>query len=310
MNFLLLAQAVAPTRPKTGAEIRVEAMDYVKSLEFSLLSRQHWIELGEYYGLRAMFVVVLMILAWTISSWLSSMVQKGLTRVKFDTTLTLFLARLVRWGILFLTVLTCLSYFGIETTSFAAIIGAAGLAIGLAFQGTLSNFAAGAMLLIFRPYKVGDTITSGNYQGTVAEIALFTTEIDTSDGRRIIIPNNSINGSVIENVTYHKYRQVAVPVGVSYDADIDQTRRALERAITMVPQAIRNPPADVVLVGLGDSAVNWTARVWATQADNSIAKQTLIRAVKTELDQASIGIPFPQMDVHLFQKLAANSDVK
>ncbi|MDZ4656869.1 MAG: mechanosensitive ion channel [Bythopirellula sp.] len=298
MNIALFAQAVAP-RPIS--EIRAQALELARTLNFSAMDREHWIALGEYYGLRAMFVVVLMILAWTISSWLSSIVQKGLSRIKFDTTLTLFLARLVRWGILFLTALTCLSYFGVETTSFAAIIGAAGLAIGLAFQGTLSNFAAGAMLLIFRPYKVGDTITSGNYQGTVAEIALFTTEIDTSDGRRIIIPNSAINGSVIENVTYHRLRQVAVPVGVAYDADIDITRKALERALTMVPQAVRDPLADVVLLGLGDSAVSWTARVWATQADNSTAKQALIRAVKIELDQAGIGIPFPQMDVHLIQ---------
>ena len=301
MNILLFAQAVAPVAPKPISEIRAKALELARALNFSALDREHWIALGEYYGLRAMLVVVLMILAWMISSWVSSIVQKGLTRVKFDVTLTLFLARLVRWGILFLTALSCLSKFGVETTSFAAVIGAAGLAIGLAFQGTLSNFAAGAMLLIFRPYKVGDTITSGNYQGTVAEIALFTTEIDTTDGRRIIIPNSSINGSVIENVTYHRLRQVAVPVGVAYDADIDATRKALERALTMVPQAVRDPAADVVLLGLGDSAVSWTARVWATQQDNSTAKQALIRAVKIELDQAGIGIPFPQMDVHLFQ---------
>jgi small conductance mechanosensitive channel len=303
----LIAQVVPPAGPPTdpSAQLRAEALRWVKSLQISRLTADHWISLGEYYGLRAAFVVVLMILAWTISSWISKVVEKSLRRVKFDETLTLFLARLVRWGILFLTGLSCLSYFGIETTSFAAVIGAAGLAIGLAFQGTLSNFAAGAMLLIFRPYKVGDTITSGSYQGTVAEIALFTTEIDTSDGRRIIIPNSTINGSVIENVTYHRLRQVIVPVGVAYDADIDATRTALERALTLVPQAVRDPKSDVVLVGLGDSAVNWTARVWATQADNSIAKQALIRAVKMELDQAGIGIPFPQMDVHLFQSKAA-----
>jgi small conductance mechanosensitive channel len=306
MYHALLAQVVPPAAPpERTVPLRVEAMEWIKSFRISELTADHWIAVGEYYGLRAAFVVVLMILAWTISSWMSKAVEKALRRVKFDETLTLFLARLVRWGILVLTALSSLSYFGIETTSFAAMIGAAGLAIGLAFQGTLSNFAAGAMLLVFRPYKVGDTITSGNYQGTVAEIALFTTEIDTSDGRRIIIPNSSINGSVIENVTYHKLRQVAVPVGVAYDADIDTTRKALERALTMVPQAVKQPAADVVLVGLGDSAVNWTARVWATQADNGPAKQALIRAVKMELDQSGIGIPFPQMDVHMFQSKAA-----
>lgn len=302
MNLLLFAQVPPPAEPRASlSEVRTQAAELMRQLKFSEMDRQHWIALGEYYGLRAMFVVVLMILAWTISSWLSEITRKALTRVKFDETLTLFLARLVRWSILSLTALTCLSYFGVETTSFAAVIGAAGLAIGLAFQGTLSNFAAGAMLLIFRPYKVGDTIVSGSYQGTVAEIALFTTEIDTSDGRRIIIPNSSINNSVIENITYNRLRQVSVPVGVAYDADIDATRQALERALTLVPQAVREPAADVVLVGLGDSTVNWQARVWATQSNNSVAKQALIRAVKLELDQVGIGIPFPQMDVHLIQ---------
>jgi small conductance mechanosensitive channel len=309
MNLYLFAQAVVPAEPiAPDAETTVKAVDattkaaqLLRELKFSDMTRDQWMIIGEHYGLRALFVIVLMIMAWTISSWLSEITRKALTRIKFDETLTLFLARLVRWGILFLTALSCLSYFGIETTSFAAVIGAAGLAIGLAFQGTLSNFAAGAMLLIFRPYKVGDTIVSGSYQGTVAEIALFTTEIDTSDGRRIIIPNSSINNSVIENITYNRLRQVIVPVGVAYDADIDATRRALERALTMVPQAVREPAADVVLAGLGDSAVNWTARVWVAQKEFPIAKQALIRAVKMELDQVGIGIPFPQMDVHVIQ---------
>jgi small conductance mechanosensitive channel len=302
MNLYLFAQVMPPTKSTAPAnDVSAKAAELLREFKFSEMSRDHWLTIGEHYGLRAMFVIVLMILAWTVSSWLSEIVRKGLTRVKFDETLTLFLARLVRWGILFLTALTCLSYFGIETTSFAAVIGAAGLAIGLAFQGTLSNFAAGAMLLVFRPYKVGDTIVSGNYQGTVAEIALFTTEIDTADGRRIIIPNSSMNNSVIENITHNRVRQVTVSVGVAYDADIDATRRALERALTMVPQAVRDPAADVVLVGLGDSAVNWQARVWATQKDNSLAKQALIRAAKLELDQVGIGIPFPQMDVRVIQ---------
>jgi small conductance mechanosensitive channel len=301
MNYFLFAQAVAPNTPVPPKGVGVEAVERLRTLKLAELKQEHWFYLGEHYGSRALFVLVLMVLAWTISGWLSTVVQKGLTRVRFDVTLTLFLSRLVRWGILFLTGLSCLSYFGIETTSFAAVIGAAGLAIGLAFQGTLSNFAAGAMLLIFRPYKVGDTVNAANYLGKVAEIALFTTEVDTLDGRRVIIPNSSIYGAVIENVTYHPVRRVDVPVGVSYDADVDATRRVLERALTMVPQAIREPAAEVVLVGLGGSSVDWSVRVWTTQVDFGAAKQALIRAVKLELDQAGIGIPFPQMDVHFFR---------
>ena len=299
LNLIMFAQAGAPADPAPEVDIRAQALDMARSLQFSQMERQHWIYLGEYYGLRTLFIIVLLVLAWTISGWLSEIVRKGLTRIKFDHTLTLFLARLMRWGVILLTALSCLSYFGVETTSFAAVIGAAGLAIGLAFQGTLSNFAAGAMLLVFRPYKVGDTIVSGSYTGTVAEIALFTTEIDTFDGRRIIIPNSSLNNAVIENISYNRIRRADIPVRVAYDADIDETRRALERALTMVPQAVREPAPAVILAGLGDSAVNWLVQVWAPQKEFGPAKQALIRAVKIELDQAGIGIPFPQMDVHL-----------
>jgi small conductance mechanosensitive channel len=200
---------------------------------------------------------------------------------------------------LLLTVLTCLSYFGVETTSFAAVIGAVGLAIGLAFQGTLSNFAAGAMLLIFRPYKVGDTVKAAGYEGVVNEIALFTTEIDTADGRRIIIPNGSIYGSVIENTTHHSYRRVDVAVGTAYAADIDATRHALERSLVAVPLTLTTPKPEVILLGLGSSSVDWSVRIWVKQADFGNGKQALLRAVKLELDRSEIEIPFPQMDVHM-----------
>lgn len=300
MTFPLLAQAVdAATAEAAAGAMRADALNKLRQLRFTELSGQEWIYIGEYYGLRAMFVVVLMILAWTISGWMSALVDKALMRVKFDETLTKFFARLVRWLILLLVGLTCISYFGVDTTSFAAVIGAAGLAIGLAFQGTLSNFAAGAMLLIFRPYKVGDTIKAAGIQGTVNELELFTTEIDTADGRRFIVPNSSIFGAVIENVTYHRRRRVDVAVGVSYDADIDATRKVLELALRSVPQILGDPKPAAVLNGLGDSAVSWSAQGWAMQKDVGDVQQALIRAVKVELDRAGIGIPYPQMDVRV-----------
>ena len=213
--------------------------------------------------LRAVYVLVLLTLAWTFSSWASSIVRAALTRVKFDETLTLFMSTLVRWTILLLAALTCLSYFGVQTTSFAALIGAAGLAIGLAFQGTLSNFAAGAMLLIFRPYKVGDTVNVASYTGKVAEIELFTTAIDTTDNRRIIVPNSSIFGAVIENITYHAVRRADVNVGTAYSADIDQTRAILDKAVRSVALVVPAPAPEVVLTDLGASSVNWQVRGWA-----------------------------------------------
>lgn len=305
IGFLPLLAAAATPAPVPPKQSMSEVIKLVAQGKLSDINYQPWMKVGEDYGLKVLMVIVLMILAWTISGWLSAMVDRGLTRIKFDETLTKFMARLVRWGILLLTVLSSLSTFGVETTSFAAMIGAVGLAIGLAFQGTLSNFAAGAMLLIFRPYKVGDVVNAAGYLGTVNEIALFTTEIDTLDGRRIIIPNSSIYGTVIENITYHPRRRVDIAAGTAYAADIDATRQALERALVAVPQALADPKPEVVLLGLGTSSVDWSVRIWVKQADFGNAKQALIRAVKLELDRSEIEIPFPQMDVHMRSNHAA-----
>ena len=304
MNFFLLAQAGAAASEQAVAIDpialdRKKVLDAFRSFSFHDIDADGWMFLGMYYGVRALFVLVLMTLAWTLSGWASTLTRTALTRVKFDGTLTLFLAKFVRWAILILVALTCLSYFGLETTSFAAVIGAAGLAIGLAFQGTLSNFAAGAMLLIFRPYKVGDIVNVAGYTGTVREIELFTTDIDTFDNRRIIVPNSSIFGAVIENITHHPVRRAEVSVGTAYLADLDETRRVLERALKAAPLILSDPAPAVVLLELGASSVNWQVRGFAKTETFGDAKQQLIRAIKVELDHAGIGIPFPQMDVHL-----------
>jgi len=303
MKLILFAQTAGVVESgaakNAAAQIGASAMEKLYHLHFAALTTEEWVYIAGYYGLRALLVLVLMFLAWTVSSWASALVRSGLRRVKFDETLTKFVAKFVRWMILLLVALSCLSYFGVQTTSFAAVIGAAGLAIGLAFQGTLSNFAAGAMLLIFRPYKVGDVVNVAGHLGKVFEIELFTTSIDTFDNRRFIIPNSSIFGTVIENITYHPVRRVDVEVGASYAADIDQTRQVLERAIQSVPEFVRDPAPAVVLLGLGASSVDWSVRAWARRDDFGAAKQTLVRAVKVELDRVGIEIPFPQMDVHV-----------
>jgi small conductance mechanosensitive channel len=155
------------------------------------------------------------------------------------------------------------------------------------------------MLLVFRPYKVGDEVNVAGYAGTVREIELFTTAIDTADNRRIIVPNSSIFGAVIENITHHPTRRVSVAVGTAYSADIDETRRVLERAVRSVQLITPQPAPVVVLEDLGASSVNWSVRGWAKREAFGDAKQALIRAVKIELDHAGIGIPFPQLDLHL-----------
>lgn len=275
-----------------------QALDKLTSLNFEL-STEEWIAFAMGAGMRAALVLVLLTLAWTLAGWVSGVVRASLRRLKFDETLTLFLAKLAWWGIILLAALACMSKFGIETTSFAAVIGAAGLAIGLAFQGTLSNFAAGAMLLVFRPYKVGDAVNVAGTLGKVHEIELFTTTIDTFDNRRIFVPNSEIYGAVIENITFHPQRRVDINVGVSYAADIDQTRQVLTEAVQATPGVLTDPEPRVVLQGLGGSSVDWSIWVWGATSEFLDVKQALIREVKMGLDRAGIEIPFPQMDIHV-----------
>ena len=251
------------------------------------------------YGTSALGAVLLLFVAWIAAATLGRMAGSALRRASFDETLTRFFSKAVRWLVLLLGVLMCLSVFGVETTSFAAVIGAAGLAIGLAFQGTLGNFAAGIMLLVFRPYKVDDVVNVAGQLGKVFEIDLFATTLDTFDNRRIIVPNGSIFGTVIENITYHPHRRAAVDVGVGYAADIDQTREVLEKVAQATEGVLEDPAPGVILLGLGASSVDWSVRVWAKADDFGAVKQATIRAVKNALDDAGIEIPFPQLDVHL-----------
>jgi len=251
------------------------------------------------YGMRLIGALLLLLVAWVLSAWVKGFVIRALERARFDLTLTKFFASAARWVLLVLIGLAALSAFGVETTSFAAIIAAGGLAVGLALQGTLSSFAAGIMLLVFRPFKVGDSIRTAGASGTVDEISLFTTSLDTFDKRRVIIPNSAVVGANIENVSHHSRRRADVAVGTDYGADIDRTRTVLEEAVSGVSGALSDPAPQVVLAGLGGSSVEWEVRVWASSSELSAVKQATIRAVKLALDGAGIGIPFPQMDVHM-----------
>ncbi|MEQ8848305.1 MAG: mechanosensitive ion channel [Botrimarina sp.] len=300
-----MARAGDTAVPTAGE--RFEALlNLMTSGQFRVLTQEDWTFLAIQGGMRVALVLVILFLAMTLAGWVGAAARASLTRMRFDATLAKFLSKLARWGVLLLAGLTCLSYFGVETTSFAAVIGAAGFAVGLAFQGTLSNFAAGAMLLMFRPFKVGDVVNIGGNLGIVDEIELFTTTIDTFDNRRFVVPNGDVFGATIENVTFHPRRRVDVEVGSSYSADIDATRRALEQAIEAAEGKLADPEPAVVLNGLGASSVDWRVSVWAPTSEFLAVKQSLIRAVKQSLDANHIGIPFPQMDVHLDGALLAN----
>ncbi len=245
-------------------------------------------------------VLIILFVGFLVSGWAARIIRaQGDKRKKIDTTLARFIANIVRWAIIAFAAILCLGAFGFETTSFAALIAAAGLAIGLALQGSLSNFAAGAMLLIFRPFKVGQYVTAGGESGTVQEIDLLTTTLDTPQNVRVIVPNSTIFSSEITNYSHHTVRRCDIEVGVSYDADIDRTREVLQQAIDSIEECVSDRDSVPFLKGLGGSSVDWVCRIWVPASEFWSVHEKATRAVKVHLDNAGISIPFPQMDVHL-----------
>lgn len=243
--------------------------------------------------------LLLIIAVLLIAGWAKGITRRALSKAGLEVTLSQFLSNLVRWVVLLIGAVTVMQTFGIEATSFAAVIAAVGFAIGMALSGTLGHVASGVMLLIFRPFKVGDVIRGAGVFGTVTEIGLFTTHIDTFDKRRIIVPNSKLFDDTIENVTFHDVRRADVSLGTSYDADIDETRAVLERVVASVAGAKQDPAPQVFLGELGGSSIDWTLRVWAHADDFWTMRENLIRDTKKALEEANIGIPYPQMDVHV-----------
>lgn len=246
-------------------------------------------------GLRATLVLGAFIFAWLLAGWAKRATHKSLARTRLDTTLTLFFANVVRYAIIVGAALACLGAFGLQTTSFAAVLGAAGVAIGLAFQGTLSNFASGVMLLLFRPFKVGDTIRVGAHVGTVKEIELFSTELATGDNRRIILPNANIFGQPLENATHHATRRVEVALAVPMDTDLDALEKSFVEAARSVPQVLADPPPDVFVAELAGTAapdggaVNCQLRAWCATPHHGLVHQRILRIAKKILDDTRAG---------------------
>ncbi|MBX3404883.1 MAG: mechanosensitive ion channel family protein [Phycisphaeraceae bacterium] len=249
------------------------------------------------WGLKIIGALLVLLVTWILAAWARRIVYQAINRPRFDQTFVRFLSNLVRWVVLVLGLVACLGVFGINTTSLAAMVGAAGLAIGLAVQGSLSNLAAGIMLLVLRPFKVGDVIQVGGHLGTVDEIELFNVKIDTPDNRRIIFPNSQVFGAIIENITHNPRRRADVMVGVEYAADTARTREVLVRAVTAIPGVLSDPAPAVVLLELGASSVNWRVSGWCVTADFWPVRQAITESVKKHLEEAGLTIPFPQMDV-------------
>jgi len=252
------------------------------------------------YGFDVVGAIVILILGWIVSGWVSGGVRRALGRVRWmDDTVRPIFAAIARYLLLIITLIAVLNQFGVQTASIIAVLGAAGLAVGLALQGTLSNVAAGVMLLFLRPFKVGDYVTVGSTGGTVKEVGLFATELATPDNVFISVPNSAIFSGVITNYSHHQTRRLDISVGVSYEADLDQALGVLKAVLDADGRALADPAPQTMVMELGDSAVTINIRFWVAAGDYWPCKFDMTKAVKQALDRAGIEIPFPQRVVHM-----------
>lgn len=251
------------------------------------------------WGLKVLGAVVIVI----VGRWLALAVRKGLAaslnRSKLDETLVRFLCSLAYIGLMTFVVIAALSKVGIQTASFIAVLGAAGLAVGLALQGSLANFAAGVLMIIFKPFKVGDYVEVAGKTGTVTEISIFTTELKTPDNQKVIVPNAKVTGDSITNVTANDTRRLDLVASVSYNDDLDNVQAVLEDILREDERLLKDPPPTIGVVEMADSSVNFVVRPWVRTEEYWSIYFDMQKTIKQRFDREGISIPFPQQDVHL-----------
>ncbi len=252
------------------------------------------------YGVAIVGALFLLTIGWMVAGWVRRGVRHALDKIpRMDETLKPFLAKLVWYVIMIFVVVAVLNQFGVQTTSVIAVMGAAGLAIGLALQGTLANVASGVMLLFLRPFNVGDYVDAGGIGGTVVEIGLFNTEIKTNIGLCLIVPNSRVWSSPITNYSRNPTRRFDLPVGIGYDDDVDGALALLMGLLDGDARVLRDPEPLAVVKELGDSAVILNLRGWTKSTDYWACVWGLNKAIKVDLQAAGYSIPFPQRDVHI-----------
>lgn len=263
------------------------------------------IELLTEWGLKIVGAIVVLIIGRMVAGSLRRMVRKALTNRGVDATLIPFLSSLVYYLALTVVFIAVLSLFGIQTTSLVAMLGAAGLAVGLALQGTLSHFAAGVMLLIFRPFKVGDLVEVGGTTGKVDQIGIFSTILTSPDNIKITVPNSSVYGSTIKNYNGHDNRRVDMVMGIAYGDDIGKAIEAIGNVLEAEERVLDDPAPQIAVSELADSSVNLVVRPWCRAEDYWDVKFDLTRKCKDALEDAGCSIPFPQHDVNLITQIAS-----
>jgi small conductance mechanosensitive channel len=251
------------------------------------------------YGLKVIGAILVLIIGRAVAGWARRATRRAMERGKMDPTLIPFLSGMVYTLAMVFVVVAVLGLFGIPTASFIAVLGAAGLAVGLAMQGTLSNFAAGVMLLVFRPFKVGDLVEVAGTLGVVKEIGIFATQLNTLDNVRVIISNGTVYGDKISNYTANDIRRVDLTVGVSYGDDLEKAKDVILGVVTGHEKVLKDPAPQVEVVEMADSSVNFVVRPWCATDDYWRVYFDVTQGCKEQLEAAGCSIPFPQRDVHL-----------
>jgi small conductance mechanosensitive channel len=258
-------------------------------------------ELISVFGLRVVAAVVIFIVGRWVAKFLRNVTKRLMTKSNVDPTLVNFFGHLTYILLLTFVILAALGKLGVQTTSFIAVVGAAGLAIGLALQGSLANFAAGVLMIIFKPFKVGDYIEGAGVSGTVEEIQIFTTQLKTPDNKTIIIPNAKLTADNITNFSAKPVRRVDFVFGVSYTDDIDRVKEVISDVLNQDKRILSDPPVTVGLLELADSSVNFAVRPWVNASDYWGVYFDINEQMKKRFDAEGISIPFPQRDLHVYE---------
>jgi small conductance mechanosensitive channel len=267
-------------------------------MEDVMVKIQEWIAL---YGLKVVAAIAILVLGRIAAGIVRSIVRRLLRKSKVDETLVSFLASLTYVGVLAFIVIAAVAQLGVQTASFIAVLGAAGLAVGLALQGSLANFAAGVLMIIFKPFKVGDYITAGGASGSVEAIGIFTTELKSPDNRKIIVPNAKVTGDSIVNFSAKEQRRIDMIAGVSYSDDLAKVKQVLEGILSEDERILKDPAPTIGLLEMADSSINFAVRPWVKTADYWDVFFATQEKIKQRFDAEGISIPFPQRDVHLYK---------
>jgi len=256
------------------------------------------------FGLNLLIAILIFYIGRLIISFIVRGLRKIMQRHEVDKTLETFVCNLVRMVLLIVVIIAAIGALGIQTTSFIAIFGAAGLAVGLALQGSLSNFAAGVLIVLFRPYRVGDFVEAAGIAGAVEQVQILTTILRTGDNKQIIVPNSQIMDSIITNYSAMDTRRVDMVIGVGYDDDLDKVHKTLRELVDADSRILKDPEVKIAVSELADSSVNFVVRPWVNSADYWGVMFDLTEAIKKRFDQEGISFPFPQQDVHIYNQNA------